>query len=157
MVGDGEILQAGLARLKRHLLDRGASVGIGRMAVQIAAQVAALKQARADDACGRRLDLAAVLAQFGRDQGQAQRAVNFFLAGARHALVAAEQSVLVEQHPGALRHAPQMDAMGLGAGEVHQRGAVAFARHHAQVNLQPAAQHDAGFGLALAQHLLDSG
>ena len=43
--------------------------------------------------------------------------------------------------------------MGLAAGEIQQGRAITLFRHHAQIHLQPTPKADAGFRVALRQHL----
>ena len=75
VIGDRDVLQARRVRRARHRLDIGAAVGLGGVHVQVAAQIGVLDQARQRAGLGR-LDLAAVLAQLGRHEGQPERRVD---------------------------------------------------------------------------------
>ena len=66
MVAEGEILVPERPRRQRHLLDGRLSVRPGRVAVEVAAQVGPLDE-HGQLALPRRLELAPVLAQLGRD------------------------------------------------------------------------------------------
>jgi hypothetical protein len=120
--------------------------------VQVAAQVGALDQRR-QSARGGGLDLAAVLAQFGRNPGQPERGVDLLLGRARATAPALEQTVLVELHALCDGQVAQPDVVRLRAGEVHQRRTAACRRDHAQVDLQAVAQHHRRARLAGLQHL----
>ena len=73
VVGDREVLVAALARRERHLLDRVAPVGGGRVAVQVAADVAELDQLRQRALAARRRSQSARAAssspRFSRSSG----------------------------------------------------------------------------------------
>ncbi len=78
VVGHGDVLQPSLLGRLGHLLDRGHAVGPGAVGVQVAADVAQLDQL--GELAGRGpLELAAGLAQLGREPGQVQRRVDFLL------------------------------------------------------------------------------
>ena len=91
-----------------HDLDRVDAVRPVGMAVQVAAQVAQGDEGREPSGEGR-LDLAAVLAQLGLDEGQAEEGVRLCLraeraqlgvrAGQRLAVVADAQEALLGQAP----------------------------------------------------------
>ena len=78
VVGDGDVLEPRAAAAAGHLLERVAAVGLGRVHVQVAAEVAARQQPR-QRAAPRPLDLAAVLAQLRRHPRQAERLVDRLL------------------------------------------------------------------------------
>ena len=106
---------------------------------------------------GRRLDLALVLAQLGRNPVEAQRPVDLLFGRARHPLVALEpeQAVFVERQPELQRPLPQRDVVVLAAREILHRRAEALLRQRPDVHLD-ALQPDLRAGLvrALAQHLV---
>ncbi len=76
----------------------------------------------------RRLNLAAVLAQLGRNPRQAELLVNLLFGFAGHALlvVHAQQSVFVQRQAQFQRAGAQQDVVFLAAGEILHRRAVAF-------------------------------
>ena len=79
MIGDPEILIAALARRLRHHLQRIDAVREIGMRMQDAAQVAVRDEAR-QRALIARVDLVAAFAQLRRDERQAERGVDLFLA-----------------------------------------------------------------------------
>ena len=86
VLGDRQVLQAQRLGRQRHVAQRVVAVGGLGMGMQVAPQVGQLTSlGRRPRAC--RLDLAAVLAQFRRDVGQPDRAVDRFLAVARRCAV----------------------------------------------------------------------
>ena len=119
--------------------------------MQVAAKIAALDQRRQFPGLGR-FDLASVFAQLGRNPIQPQRGVDVFFPRRGDRGAVAVKAVLVEQQSVLYRDPPQMDAVGLRAGEVYHRRAVALARHHAEIDVQAAAQRDAGLGFALGHN-----
>ena len=97
-------------------------------------------------AVARRLHLAAVLAQLGRDPGQAQRGVDLFLASAQDlAAVFALQGLLGEREPLLERQLAQAHVVVFGAGGVLQGGAEALRRVHPQLGAQAVGELHAGF------------
>ena len=97
VIGDGDVREAGGPGGERHGFGVGAAVGGGRVHVQIAAQVGERQQAWQCAALGG-LDLAAVLAQLGRNVREAERPVDLFLRCARDELsvVVPVEAVFVE-------------------------------------------------------------
>ena len=79
VVGDRHVGVAALAAGLGHLLERVATVGEGRVGVQVAADVVELDQVR-QLAFARRLQLAAALAQLRLDVGVAEALVDLGLA-----------------------------------------------------------------------------
>ena len=135
------------------------------MAVQVAAQVAQLDQAR-EPAGERGLDLALVLAQLGLDERQAEEGVGLGLGGERAelglgtgerlAVLADPQEPLLGQAPALVAgHRPQPDVVLLRAGEMDPVRPGCFGRHGHQVHLGPAEQADRRFGAALVDHVVD--
>ncbi len=125
------------------------------MRMQIAADIIALDQRRQFPGLGR-LDLAPVFAQFRRDELQSEFCIDFLFSGAGDRNLAPEKAVLVEQKSFFLRDSPEMDAVGLRAGEVHHRGTVALARNDAQIDVQSAVERDAGLGFAPGDNFGDA-
>ncbi len=145
--GDREILQSQRLGRQRHVAQAVVAVAGPGVRMQVALQVGQFDQlGQASGA--RRLDLAAVFAQFGRNVGQADRAVHRFLAVPGDALCAAEHAVFVDLQAELLRDAADRDVVRLGAGEVVQRRAVALLRHDAQVDLHAAFEQHAGARVA---------
>ena len=110
-------------------------------------------------ALGGRFDFAAVLAQLGRNPGQAQRLVDagFGLGGHQRIVFHAEQAVLAELQPHLDRARADRHVVVLAAGEILHGGAETVRRQRAHVHLQTFAPHlGAGLVLAVAQHLLDA-
>src|SRR5216684_1967346 len=95
MVSYGKVFESAVAGAPRHLLDRGTSVGVGRMRMEIAAQFAARQQRR--QACRRsRLDFTTVFAQFRRNPSKAKRLVDFLLSRAGERVAVAEEAIFIE-------------------------------------------------------------
>ncbi len=156
VVGDGEVVVAPLLGGQRHFPDREFAVGGGGVGVKVA-----LDPRQGDElgerALGGGLDLALVLAQLGRDPRQAELVVDLLLGAAGDPLVPLEETIFVEL-PTAF-HGPftQADIVGLGAGEVVERGAIARPRHHPQIDLRAGAEDHGGARRSLrddALHLL---
>src|ERR1039458_6973722 len=95
--------------------------------------------------CSSSLNLAAVLAQLGRNVVEVKRAIDFFLAGGGDdGVVFKPQQRILAQRQAALDGAlAQGDVVMLGAGEVLQRGAVAGPRQQPDVDLKVVAQGEA--------------
>ena len=148
-----------------HDLDRVRAVRPVRVAVQVAAQVAELDEARqrARPAPPRSRH---VLAQLGLDERQAEEGVRLRLggegpelggvAGERLAVLADAQEALLGQAP-ALVAGPfaQPDVVFLGPGEVDPVRAGLPGRHDHQVGLRPAKEADRGLVAALVDDVVD--
>ena len=78
MIGDRDVFEPAFARRTRHGLERLAPVRLGRVHVEIAAQVARLDEGR-QRAGGRGLQLAAVFTQLGRQSTPARAPGKCFL------------------------------------------------------------------------------
>ncbi len=154
MIGHDDVLVA--ARLGRghQRLERVAAVGPVGVRVQVAANVAGRDQGR-QPALARGLDLALVLAQLGRDPGQAHRGVDLLLGGAGHALAGAlvEHAVLADPQSSAGGDLAHAHVVILGAGEVLQGGAEGGGLDDAQIDLQAVLVTDRGLGRPLHDHL----
>ena len=83
VVGDREVGVAALAGSLGHLLERVAPVGEGRVAVEVAADVADLDQLGQLALLRGGLELAAALAQLGLDVGEAEPLVDLLLGRER--------------------------------------------------------------------------
>ncbi len=83
----------------------------------------------------RRLDLTAILSQNRIDEIKPQLLVDSFLVGAGNNRIPIKKAVLIKLELGLLRHLPQANIMGLGAGEILGRGPEAFRRHHPHIHL----------------------
>ena len=105
------------------------------------------------------LDLAAVLAQLGRDAVELELAVDFVLGRAGDALVVVQRNspYSLSVNPILQRALAQRDVVVLGAGEVLHGRAVGFRRQGAHVHLHAAAQLEADLVVALGQHFDDAG
>src|SRR5205809_19492 len=99
----------------------------------------------------RRLDLALILAQLGRDPGEAEAVVELLLGAARDPPRAAKEAVLV-QLP-ALLHGElaEHDVVRLAPREVEERGAEALLGDDAHIDLEPVLQLHAALRVALAE------
>ena len=102
----------------------GAAVGGRRVHVQVAAQVLERDQPRQRAGLGR-LDLAAILAQFRRDERQAERLVDAFLglAGHERTVVHPVEAVFVQLEAALDGAVAKRDVVALRAGEVLERRA----------------------------------
>jgi hypothetical protein len=63
-----------------------------------------------------------------------------------------EDAVLADFEAPALRPRPELDVVGLRAGEILQRRAESLGLHRAQIDLQPFLHHDRALGRAASQH-----
>ena len=105
-------------------------------------------------AVARGLDLAAVLAQLGRDPGQPDGGVDRLLRVPGDALLAPEHPVLVDLQIALLGHAADDDVVRLGTGEVLERCAVALLRDHPQVDLDAVLQDHGAAGWSAGHDFL---
>ena len=156
MIGDGDVLEPRLARRRGHRPDVVLAVGFGAVHVEVAAQIGEIDEPR--ERAGRGgVELAAHLAQLGRNPVEAERGVDLLLALAGDANLVGdpEQAVLVQLEALADGAVAQRDVVGLRSGEVLQRGAAAVGGDEAQVGLEAALDEDARFRLAVAEHALD--
>ena len=158
MVGDRQVSAPEPARRLRELLEARARVGRGvRVDVEVAEEVGLLHEARQPSRLGR-LDLARPLAELRGDERQAHRAENLLLRGAAEPLAATvEDAVLGELHAHLHRPGAERDVVGLGAGEVVERGAEGLGREHPQVGLQSGLEPHRGLGGSLRENLGDLG
>ena len=133
VVGQDLVGVAAAAGRLDHDLDRLVPVRPVGVAVQVAAEIAELEQAR-EGAGERRLDLAGVLAQLRLDEREAEEVVGLRLGGEgaqlggvpgqRLAVLAEAQEALLGQAPALVAgHRPQPDVVLLGSGEVDPIGA----------------------------------
>jgi hypothetical protein len=90
VIGYREVLESRLPRGQGHRFDVFPAIGLGRMAVKVAADIAE-RHELGQPPVFRGFDLAAALAQLGRNVGQAQRCVDLrFSASGHHRPVAAK-------------------------------------------------------------------
>ena len=138
MVGNRDVLEASLPRRFGHRLHVIAPVRLGRVHVQIAAQIGAIDEAR-QRTRGRRLDFAARFAKFRWNPVEAQRAVNVGLLFAADACVVGrtKEPVLIEFHPEPDCPIAQHDIVRLRSGEVLERRAPAVCWHEPEIGLKP--------------------
>ena len=150
VVGDGDVCEARFLRGARHRLQRVGAVGPVGLRLEVAAEIARLDQAR-ERARARRLDLALVLAQLGRDPGEAEAVVELLLGAARDPPRAAKEAVFV-QLP-ALLHGQlaERDVVRLAPREVEERGAEALLGDDAHIDLEPVLQLHAALRVPLAE------
>ena len=141
VVGDADVGEAGVAGRGDHRRERRAAIAPVGVDVQVALQVRAGHERRQAPLAGR-VDLAAILAQLGRDPRQAHRREHLFLRAPAHLPLAAEQAVFVEFQARALRKPPDVDVVTLVAGEVVERRAEARSRHDPEVDGEPVREHD---------------
>ena len=119
VIANPQVNVAELAGGLRHLLDRGHSVAVFGVDVQVASNVADFHQAwEAVFRSG--LNFAPVFAKFGGDPVHPHHVVDFFLVFAPEAFVVlnVEDAVLADFETVALGDVPQMDVVRLRAGEV---------------------------------------
>ena len=101
------------------------------------------------------LDLAVVLAQLGRNPVEVEGLVDVLLGGCGDdgAVVDAGQGVLVEGVAALEGALADGDVVGLGAGEVLERGSVGGLRQEADVDLEAVAEVEADLVLALGDEV----
>ncbi len=156
MISDGHVLPAACAGGLRHRFQRVPSVAVLRVGMEVAAQVVE-RHERGQVMCQAGLDLPAVLAQFGLDEGEAERRVDrgFGVSGNAHAV--AVEAVFVELQAGVQRALAQGDVVALRPGEVEEGGAETLRRYRAHVDLHAVRKHDARAGRALGENGGDIG
>ena len=155
MVGQREVAIAAPLRLERHLLDRALPVRRPRrVAVELADEVARLDERR-QAAVARGLELAAVLAQLGRDEGVAEEAVELLLGAEAVHLARLDHgdAVLGDGQSATLRVLAQRDVVVLRAGEVLEQAAVVLGRHDAKVEPEALLRHDGRLRVAVRRDL----
>ncbi len=143
VVADGVVRVPARAGRRDHRLERVLAVGPRRVRVQVAAEVAELDELR-QLAAPRRLQLAGVLAELGRDPLVTEEAVDLGLG--REAMFLARldlrHGVLRHGEPAAHGILSQRDVVVLRTGEVLQQVAVALRRNDAEIEAQPVVRHD---------------
>ena len=149
MVGDRHVVVAELPRGARHLLDAGVAVGERRVHVQVAADVVQLDQLR-EPALARGLELAAVLAQLGRDVLHAEPLVDLLLGreGLGAAALVVGDPVLAHVQAAPHRLGAQRLVVLPGAREVLEQVAEGLLRHDPEVHRQPGVGDRLRAGLA---------
>ena len=158
VIGDGDVLVAALFRRFGHFVDGALAVGLDGVHVDFAAKVSGRNQLWQPVLSGG-FDLAATLAQLGRNGVKLELAVDLIFRRAAHTFVVVQpkQPVLVQRVAHLERALAQRDVVVLGAGEVLHGGAIGFRRQHAHVHLHAAAQLEADLVIALRQHFLNTG
>ena len=126
--------------------------------MQVAAEVAQLDQVRQRPRA-RRLELAAALAQLGRDPLVAEVRVHLLLGleGVHLARLDLRDPVLGDREPAPDGRLAQGDVVVLGAGEVLEQVAVAVRRHDSQVEAEAVLADDGRLRIASCGHLDDPG
>ena len=158
MVGQHHPGVAQGARGEGHHLDRVDPIGPVRMYVRVAAHVG--QRDELGKATGERgLDLATVLAQLGRDPGQAEALVDLVFGGNRLHLAALHdlEALLREGQAALERHAAQGDVVLLAAGEVDQMATPSGRWADHQVDLGAVGQDDARLVGTGVEHVLNAG
>ena len=157
VVGDRVVLVAARHRALEHLLERALAVGRPvRVRVQVAADVAQLDELR-QLAAPRRLQLARVLAQLGRDRLVAEELVDVVLLGALEDLAGLDvrHAVLRDREPAPHRLLAHRDVVVLRAREVLEEVAERLRRHDAQVEAEAVARDDRRLRVALRRDVDD--
>src|SRR5438309_8269523 len=112
--------------------------------------------------CLRRVDLAPILAELGRDEVHLERGVYVLLRQRGDLLTTllgtdAVQPVLVEEKLSAQGQAAQPHVVLLRTGEIEERRAERPGRHYPQVDLQSTVDDDRALRIASRKHALDAG
>ena len=158
VVGDRQVGVAELHRCLDHLHDGGLAVGGVAVGVQVAANVSERHQLGQLAVAGG-FELAAVLAQLGRDRLIAQVAVDLVLVRRAEHLAALDllDAPLRHLQPARLGLLAHGHVVRLRSGEVLQQVAVRLRRDDAQVHLHARVRHDRGFRVTAARDLLHPG
>ena len=138
VVADGEVGATEPLGRRDHLVEGRAAVRPGRVRVQVAADVVQLDEL-GQRPFARRLELAAVLAELGRDPAVAEELVELLLGRGREDFVRFRVLHAVLGDGKAARHRlfPHRDVVRLRAAEVLQEVSVALRRDDAQVEAKP--------------------
>src|SRR6266404_5270877 len=123
--------------------------------MEIAAQVGHFEQRR--ELMFRGLNLAARLAQLGRNPMHREHTIKLLFGSRRDQFVATKQTGRVESEPADSRDGLKRRAVRLRSSEPNQRGAKALARNDSQLGAQTAAQDRAGIIEAGVERMNDSG
>ena len=121
MVADGEIAVSQPLRQVGEAGESDMAITPIGMDVEVAADISIADDLREPSLEGQ-LDLAPVLPHLGGKEGEAQGGVDFFLSPSGNFLGPPEDSVLGYLQPLVFGHSPELDAVGLGAGEVLEGG-----------------------------------
>src|SRR4249920_3415022 len=142
-----------LGGCREHLFERGQAVREVGVRVQVAPQLPAHEHI-GERALKRRLDLAAILAERGRDPRERELLVDLLLGLGDDELarLRAVQAVLVELETLAHGHLADPDVVGLRAGEVDHRRAPRLERDDAEVDLQTLSRQDRRLRLTAREH-----
>ena len=162
MVGDAEVLQAQFVGCIGHLAESCAAVAGGGVIVEDAAQILELDEVRQTTVlCG--LDLAFVLAQFGVNEVEIQRAVElgFIVHGRDDGRIGmirhGGEGILIEGPAARQGTLADDDVVLLAAGKVHQREGEFLAGDSAEIALHAVRGVHAGFGGAFGDDAHDEG
>ena len=100
-------------------------------------------------------NLAAVLAQFRRHEGQVELLVDLILSRTGNPSPALEKPVFIELPAAVIGDPAQCNVVGLGPGEIHQRRAIAALRDDSKIDLKPRAQHDGRSRRTMGENVRD--
>ena len=155
VVGDREVLVAARDGLERHLLDGVVPVRRPRrVRVEVPLQLLELDEL-GQRPLARRLQLAGVLAQLGRDELVAEELVQLLLVAVRDRLagLGVEDAVLGDREPAPLRLLAHGDVVVLRAREVLEEVAVALGRNDAEVEAEAVSRDHGRLRAAARRHL----
>ena len=154
VVGQGNVFVAPRLRCGCHSGDGNRAVGPVRVHVKVAPNIGEIHKLRQLAGLGSR-DLTAILAQFRFNECKPELLVDLFLRGAGNPPFSRKQPIFV-QLPAMLVGKPaQRNVVSFGTGEIQQRGAIAFLRHRADIDLQAGAKHHGGARRAMRGNLRD--
>ena len=136
MIGDGDVLVSHFPRGLGHLFDGVPAVALGGMHLQIAAQIGLFDELGQAMLRGC-LNFSAVFAQLRRNEVELQFRIDLFFGRSGDAafFLQRRQGVLVQRITHLDGAAAQRDIVFFRAGEIDQRGAVAFRLQQAHVHL----------------------
>ena len=148
VVGNAEVFQAQFLRGSGHLGQRTAPVAGAGVVVERAFELLEFDQVR-QLIPGRRLELAAVLAQFRLDIIETKQIIDpslvVDLGNFRCVRLDRRESVFVERPPAVLGQPAQHDVVLLAPGEIHEGERILLVGDNPEVGLQPVLEHDARF------------
>ncbi len=157
MVGDGYVLKPPRAAGLHHLQKARFPIGPIGVDMEVAENFGKFQEFREGPGLGG-LDLALVLPQLRRDEGEAQGLIDFLLgAASEHPIFLVKEPILVEFPAAGHSAFPQPNVVGFGPGEVLPGGAERFLGDDAQIGLQSPGKFDRGFFRPLGQNFLDLG
>src|SRR5579883_3079803 len=154
MLGDGEIREAALARGLHHFGQSIVAIGGDGVGVQVAPEIFELDEF-GQLTGGSGFDLAAVLAQLGRDIRKADGTVYFRLGLAGDSAILSEPAVFIDLQAAPLSESADGNAVSLAAGEIMQCRAITLCRDNPQIDLKTRFECDRRAGFAVSGDLLD--